>query len=331
MTLRNSPLAIDGARIDSATLRIAAYANGNEGIISKGDLKVSPLTIPGVGLRVAHGAATVLNRYQSSIDQAYVVSNVNEAIIDSSMMPAPSASFRSHLVVVTVGDPEFSQAGHPWMLSSDPPLGEEETFDYVRFHVIPNVPSSTKTFASLGLSYPAYALARIDVPANTSTITSEMIVDLRRLANPRNTERIEHIPSATNNLLNGGGTVGNFENWPSTVWFDLEIPEWAVRAKVHGFVEGALHTKAGQGSLRIAFADGGATTITNINESAPANGADRKHYNIGGEIAIPASYRGTTRRIRIEGTVANEASKGFLDTDSSTSGLIRVRLEEEAT
>lgn len=333
MTLRNSPLAIDGALIDSATLRIAAYANaaGNEGIISKGDLKVTALDVPGNGVKVAHGAAIVLNRYQSSVDQAYVVSNVNVGILDSSQMPTAAGAQRHHLVVVTVGDPEFSQVGHPWMLATDPPAGQEQTFQYVRFHVIQNVTAAAATTKAgarnyvKNLGYPALALAGLTVPANTTTILDSHITDLRELANPRNSERIEHLGApGANHSLNSE----TWENWPSSVFYDLDIPEWAVRAKITGFIEGAQLTKNGQAMLRVAFDDGGVTTATQINENGSTG---RRGYNVGGEIAIPAEYRGTTRRIRVEGMVSNAASAGMLTTDAQTSGQIRVRLEEEAT
>ena len=199
MALRNSPLAIDGALIDAATLRIESFMSGGRygGVSAPGALKVRALAIPGNGVRIAEGAATVPNGYQSEPDQAYVASNVGEHVVPSSAMPPANASARSHLVVVTVGDPEFSQAGHPWMLVSDPPEGEELTFQYVRFHIIQNVPASTKRFSDLGLSYPAYELARLDIPANTTTITQEMIVDLRE---------VEEIPYNPGVIL---GTPGN--------------------------------------------------------------------------------------------------------------------------
>lgn len=332
MTFNSAAWAIDGARISSSLARRQAYAatGGNEGIVSAEDLKVLPLAVPGVGIRISSGSGLVLNRYQgSTINETYTVANEGEHTIASVDMPPSDPAAKSHLVAVTIGDPQFSQSGHPWMLATDPPAGQEETFQYVRPHIIRNVPGGTGPEYADSLGYPALILARIDVPANTTTITSEMITDLRRLAQPRNSERIEHIDGAANNLLNGaGGTPGAWENWPNTVYFDLVIPKWATRALVTGFVEGARHTKAGQGKLRVGFVDGGATAATNINEPAPA-GVDRKSYNVGGEIPIPEAYRGTTRRIRIEGTPDNTASKGFLDTDASTSGQIRVRLEEE--
>lgn len=333
MTLENAPWALDGAQVTSALARVAEHAalGGAEGIISRADLKVSPLAVPGNGVLVAAGAAAIRNRYLGSDpDQVYVVRDVGGSTLGATFMPATSTSARSHLVCLTIGDPEFSQVGHPWMLATDPPAGTETTFNYVRYFVIPNVGSGVKSFKQLGLNYPAYALARIDMPANTSTVNAAYITDLRDLARPRNSEEIFNADGASVNLLNGAGAVaGAYENWPNTAHFDVDVPEWASVAKVFGYVEGAIISKAGTGRLRIAFSDGGASYVTNIDD-ADTVGTDRRGYNVGGTIAIPASYRGTTRTIRMEGTPTNTASKGFLSTDAVTGSMIRVRFEEKA-
>lgn len=333
MTFNSTAWAIDGARTSASLARRQAYAStgGNEGIVSAADLKVSPLAVPGVGLRIAAGSALILNRYQgASINETYTVANEGEHTMDSTEMPPADPAARTHLVAITIGDPGGSQVGHPWMGSGDPPDGTEETFQYVRPHIIRNVPANSTAAYADSLGYPALIIARLDIPANTTTIQASMITDLRTLAQPRNTERVEHIAGAPSNFLNGGdgGTPGVYENWPNTVYIDLAVPKWATRALITGFVEGARLTKAGGGKLRAAFVDGGATPITQVNESAPTTGSDRKGYNIGGEIAIPEPYRGTTRRLRIEGTPNNTNSKGFLSTDSATTGQLRVRFEE---
>lgn len=340
MTFRNSPLAIDGARIDAATVRIEAFANSTsaEGIVSASDLKVRPLAVAGNGIIVGDGNAIIRNRYQSTPNQSYVVSNVGDTTLDSTQMPPANPSSMSHLVCVTVGDPEFSQVGHPWMLATDPPAGTAETFQYVRPWIIQNVPSTAIASPAAALAYvrtlgyPAIPLAGLSIPANTTTITASMIVDLRKVARPRVEEYVFTAASATSDNLNGaGGVAGTYENWPHTAHFDVDVPDWAVVAKVQAYVEGARLTKAGNSVLRVGFSDGGETTVTNINESAPTSGNyDRKGYNVGGEISIPASYRGTTRTIQMQGTALTTADQGSLKSDTNTSTLIRIRFEEKA-
>lgn len=334
MTLRNSPLAIDGALIDSATLRIGMFSatGDDEGVTTGPGLKVRPLTTPGAGVRIAHGAGRVLNRYLANPDQIYVVSNNGEQIVDSSnpFWPAVAGADRSHLVGIAVGDPEFTAEGHPFMTSDDPPEGEEATFQYVRPVIIQNVPPSTTSADDLSLTFPFLALARLDIPSGATTITSGMIVDVRNLPDPRSMVLVETFQNgSTDNELNGAdGEPGDYEQWPNTAYVDVAVPSWAKVLKVMGYVEGIKLTKAGSGTIRVAFQAGGATTVTNWNESTPDPSPDRKSYNVGGRIVLDDAYPGTNRRIRIEATPATTGSKGALVGDAVTSALLQLRFEE---
>lgn len=341
MTFASAAWAIDGAIVGSALARLSSYAEsgGVEGVVSIGDLTVTPLDVPGPGLQISPGGALLLNRYQSpKINQTYTVLNSGAQILDSTSMPPVATSRSYHLVVITVGDPEFPQAGHPWMTSNDPVAGTETTFQYVRPYILRNVPSgaiASPTAAARyirdNIAYPAVALAGLDIPANTATITSSQIIDLRKVARPRNTEEMFTAAGSSSNPLNGaGGVAGQYENWPNTATFSVDIPDWATVAKVQAFVESATLSKAGSGALRVTIVGAGSTPATNLNESTPANGVDRIGYNIGGKITIPAAVRGTTVQVRIEGMPKTDASKGFLSTDASTGALIRVRFEESA-
>lgn len=340
MTFRTSPLAIDGALISSSQLREGTYAgtNGSEGIVGKDDLKVTPLSVPGNGIQIAPGVGLVLNRYQTvKINQTYSVSNPTVHTITSGSMPAVSPSARSFLVCVTIGDPEGSQVGHPWMGANDPPDGTEASFNYVRPWLI-QCPGGTKSFTELGLNFPALVLARIDIPGSTSTITSGMITDLRALAQPRTQVAINNATAGSSNPLNGGDIIDGllaYERWPNQNVVTVKVPEWAVTAKVTGFVEGVLLTKAGAGAIRAAIAEtGAATNITNIDESAPVGGSgtDRRSYNVGGTIPITASIRGTTVNFVIQGAPTAEAYKGFLTTTSgATTALLQIIFEEQPT
>lgn len=334
MTLNKASFIDDGPWLDAGLWRVQAYMAGGryEGVASADSMQVVPLDVPGNGVKILAGAAMVLNRYQSSPTEAYPVVNIGEELLGPSDMPAQATNDRSHLVCVTVGDPNFSQVGHPWM-PAVVPAGEAETFEYVRFFVVQNVPAGTKRFGDLNLHYPAYALARIDIPANTTTVTAARIVDLREIPFPRTTERIEHIsgPETANPLNGQGGTPGDYENFPQTVKFTLDIPVWASHAYLTGFVEGLRLSKAGSGKMRIQMGAIGTTNVTNIDEPPPAGASDRKSYNLGGEIPIPKEYRGTSVVVRIEATPNNTASKGFLSAVAASSGQIRVVLAEKAS
>lgn len=324
MTWNSAPWALDGALTNSELARLATYVavGGAEGVVGVNDLKVEPLATPGGAVRVASGGALVKNRSTGGANQTYAVDNNG---YDQVTIASTGAGVtRSDLVVARIKDPQYS----PWPA---PPVGTEETYQYVESFVISNVPGGTKSASTLnggaGLGYSAVALARIDLPANTAAVTSGMIVDLRNVARPRSIEYIEHLTATADDVLNPA--AGVWESYPAGVFFDVAVPEWAVVAKVTAFAEGVRLAKAGNGKMRVGFFDGGATAVTNINDAASSY-PQRRSYNIGGEISVPVSYRGTTRRIRMEGTINMAGDSGFLTTDASSSGQIRVRFEEKA-
>lgn len=325
MTFSSAPWAIDGAKTGANLARRATYAavGDVEGLVTKTDLKVSQLAVPGNGLLISGGNAIVLNRYQQSINESYVVANPDTHQVLPVDMPAVSATAKSYLVLVTIGDPEFSQVGHPWMTSDK--LSEDEAPDYVyaRPFLLPCNPGTTSA-AGLGLTYPAYALARLDIPANTATITDSMLTDLRKMARPRVSEEVFFARGGTANPLNT--VTPAFETWGGAPQ-SVAIPKWATLAKIDGWVESAIISKATIGDLRVNIVGRAASDVTPFNRSTPANGTDRTGMNFGGKIDVTA-VAGSTRTIQLEGRVASAASSGGLTTDGYTSMMIRVRFEE---
>ena len=334
MTFENVPWALDGALTPSSLARLGQYVatGGAEGIAQLGDLKVAPLGTPGNGLLISSGGAVVLNRYKGeNPDESYMVYSPTGETLGPSDMPASSGSAKSHLVCVTVGDPEFTAVGHPWFLGTDPPAGTEDTFQYVRPFVIQNVPSTTTSFDELNLNYPAYALARIDVPASTTTITSGMIVDLRSMAAPRSKTVQWHVNASVSDPL-AVATANTFEYWPDNSQRAVDIPKWATRVYVTGFIEGFRIVASCQAAkVRIgSLGMGVATAYSWFDEafSSPGN-ADRRGISLGGDVYIPAAYRGTTQNWQIQGTVTNTSQNNKLNTDSATTCSVLLRFVEE--
>lgn len=331
MTFNPAAWAIDGARLNSALARTEAYAaaSGSQGIIQKGDLKVATLDTPGNGLKIGAGSALILNGYQgSSTDQMYTVTNPDVHTVTSGSMPAANASAKSYILAVVIGDAEYSQAGHPFMLATDPPAGQEDTFVYVRPVMIP---VADATVTSLNVGYPALPLARIDIPANTTTITSSMIVDIRNLARPRTWLAVGY--AAAPNTENGLNvtTANSWERFPDVNALSVKIPDWAVKAKVMGFVEGLRLDHAGNGSLQpyiVGTSLVGGTT--NLDEFAPKNQKDRRTYNVGGEIDV-TSVAGTTKGFAVRGKAGDSDSKNFLLSNAATSVMLQVYFEEQPT
>lgn len=321
MTFLKSAWAIDGPVTGSSLARALAYAatSGDEGIVQKSDLKVSTLETPGNGIRISPGAGIVLNRYKGvGTDETYTVTNPETHTISSEDMPAATVGATTYVVCVSVGDPEFSQAGHPWMTSS--PIADPSDFTYVRPIVVTAAAWNSRT-------WPAIALAVLTRPGSTTTITSGMLEDVRKLARPRTLLAQGHVAAPGGNPLNA--ETPTTERWPSVAIVSVTIPTWAVRAKIHGFIEGARFTKTGVGTLW-AYVEGTAlkTAATNIDETVGGTVDLRRQYNVGGEIDV-TSIAGQTKNFSILGTVLDTPSKNFLQTDSKTSAFLSIFFEEQ--
>lgn len=330
MTLNKAAWAIDGPTINASLAREAVYAtsSGDQGIVQKGDLKVTPLATPGNGLRIAAGAGLVLNGYLETPDQMYSISNPSVHTVLAADMPPSTASDESYILAIVVGDAEFSQAGHPFMLATDPPVGEASTFEYVRPVMVPVAGTSVK---KLNVDYPALELARIDIPASTTTITADMITDLRKLARPRTFLAASHNPAPSGAKYLNPLTNDVWERFPDVGIITVAVPEWAVKAKIMGFVEGARLDKAGTGKIR-PYVEGTALAgnVTNVDEFVPNTQDDRRSYSVGAEIDV-TTIAGTTKTFSIEAQANGSGSKGFLKTDNKGSAMLWVLFEEQPT
>ena len=326
MSFSTAPWAIDGPIINSALARQQTHitSSGSEGVAQAGHLKVAPLNTPGVGVQIAAGGGVVLNRYQTNgIDQSYVVSNPDPHIIPSDSMPGSVPVARSFILAVVIGDPQYSRLGHPWMPSTGPEAGQESSFVYVRPTLIPVASGAT----SLSVNYPALVLARIDIPANTTTITAGMITDLRRIARPRTEIHMGQTAGGVK-TLNSAANV--FTNFPPNDALTVRVPEWATKAVVMGFVEGLYKTKLGFGELAITIRDKGISGIvTPIDEPAPAGNGDRVAYNVAATLDV-TSVRGQTVSFATLGRPLNTASVGFLQSNANTTVGMTVQFKEDA-
>jgi hypothetical protein len=320
MTLKNAPWAIDGALTTSALARLATYAasGGQSGVIRPADLKVSTLAVPGNGVRIAAGGALVMNRYQTSINEAYVVSNPSTHTVPSGSMPASNPATSYYLVCVVVGDPEFSSVGHPYMPSSIP-AEDAPDFEYVRVVVVP-CSSTTTRFDQLGLNYPAYALARLEIPASTTTITSGMIVDVRDLANARELRKVLAASPTANVQLTSSSFTDTWISYKPTV----AIPVWATRATVTVTIAQTFGIDAVVGSLRAKLgALVGPTVTYDINDSG--NGYRTAFTFTLADVDVTA-LAGTNQVLAIEALRSSGA--GRLETRGGTQVIYDVQFSE---
>lgn len=312
-----------GAQHSPEVARLLAYAStgGAEGIVTPGDLKVTPTGVPSSSIRVLAGAGLILSRAAGGSQQTYVARNVSEDVV--SIGATGSGSGRSDLIVARIEDPFM--AGEPWADPSDPKVGP-----YVYTRVIPNV-SPTTTTAPAGSS--AIVLARIDIPANTSTITAGMIKDLRKLALPRSSREVFMSAPAPEVAMNDtNGTV-----WPNFRPI-VTVPAWATAAYVICTLSSIGQRGGAAQGLFTAVLGGGLNGITGFRASnigydldAPAAGGSRHTLVVGGGFTDVRSIAGKEVYVQTEARKINAAENpGYLITVDGTQVLYDVQFYERA-
>lgn len=324
MTFNFAPWAIDGARTRAGLARLASYAagGGRSGIIQPSDLRVTALAVPGQGLTVASGGATVLNHYLSNPDEAYVVSNPSNHTVLSGSMPPAQAALAYYLVCVVVGDPEFNQTGHPFMPAGLLDPADAPDYEYVRVVVIP-CSAGVTTFEQLNKDYPGYALARLEIPANTTTITNAMITDIRSLANPRESSQgffSQPVPSGSLDSFN----VAEYKMiWGWRPW--VSVPPWATHMTVRADVGGIMHIDpylAGNMRVKVDNTNGPET----IHELEDGLGIEQRISISAYWDGVIAPLAGTSVPIAIE--LRRFAGDGFLQAGFDTTTMLDVRFYE---
>lgn len=283
---------------ESARRLVYASTGGAEGVGGVNDLKVMPLAVPGAGVRVVVGSALIKSRYVGGETQTYMGTVYEQETV--SIAATGSGSARSDLIVLRVEDP-FA-AGSPW-----PTPSPVETAPYVHVRVISGVPAGTTRLQDV----PGYAndtaltLARVDLPVSTGTVTTALIVDLRKLAQGRNKEDVFHVPSGQTTTLDLVATSP--VPWPANTFARVEIPEWATHAYISGDIIGYTVQNASTAGRLYARIDdnGGSLSVqspgTYYNEQLVTYGG-RWTWPVGGKVAIPSTMRGKTLWLRTMGT-----------------------------
>lgn len=227
--------AIDGpvpTHVADGRRMLYTATSGAEGVGGIHDLKVVPLANPGQGIRVMTGTGLILSRYVSAQNESYQGAISSERVVSTSLT---TSSGRSDLVVMQVEDPWADNS--PW---PEPEVGDLPNFDAFPIRVIEGVPNTATRLQDIPgyETRTAITLARIDFGPSTTTVDSDMIVDLRTVAQPRSKSEMRTYAlvsgdsqtlTATTAYPSGGQT------WPLAVedaWGEIPIPPWATRARV---------------------------------------------------------------------------------------------------
>lgn len=317
MTWDGVPWMVGGGAEHGAEIgRLLAYAavGGAEGIVGVGDLKVTAQTVPGASVKHTAGAAILLNRSVGGDQQVYMGRSPSE--VNPIAIGATGGAGRSDLIVVRVEDPQYSPWGAPPDVESGP---------YIYTRVISGVPSTTKTAAELNLGYAAIALARIDIPVSTATITDAMITDLRKVARPRTQRELLTAQQVTDNDL----TSGTFVTWPAVATWSVDIPSWATKAKIIATVAGAQTQNSAQayGKIKVVL-----DTLSTQQFTYDENwlGVQRKQVYVADTLAIPSGIRGTTVTVKIQATRDIAQGAGYLQADAATAAALDIQFVETA-
>ncbi|MGH3499967.1 MAG: hypothetical protein ACRDQA_03545 [Nocardioidaceae bacterium] len=288
MTFQKPVWAVDGVEVSGQLMRAELKSASKEtnGIDGPAHLKVSELATPGAGVRIAGGKGIILGQ-ETGHQGSYFAENLGDHELD---IDPTGASKRSDLVIVRAEDPTASSQ---W---TQDPVVDGVVFPRVVEDVLDDA-----IFAPVNQS--AFPLARVDIPANTSVITDDMIVDLRRLRMPHKDEiqRVINLqsddPTIPDKLTRTSWPSGS-NAWPDKAYWHASmqrIPEWAHEAVVMAWVSGLSVTgDTGQnvhGRMRVQH--GTLNTQGTQFHRYVASAHDRMSITIAGNMPIDAAHRGT--------------------------------------
>ncbi|GAO08684.1 hypothetical protein TPA0598_04_03200 [Streptomyces lydicamycinicus] len=307
MALIQPPLMVNGATHSARVMRMMArnLARASEGVIEGDDLKVRQLVTPSSGVRVGDGAAIITGATSKS-QGSYTLFNVGDSTVP---IAATGSSARNDLLILRVEDPEYEGTLDP----AKDAIGHYE--------VVPGV-SSTQTVVPSG--YSAIPLARVNIPANTATITDSMITDLRRIANPRRDRKLyTSFPSSLSELKYQDG---KWHTWPTAASWQVSIPVWATSAKVVVTIAGLrMYDNSIWAKMQTVLgSDFGEDTLIDDNQGTSVR---RQTVVIADNISISASQRGTTQKLYLQ-TFMYKQETGNLSVDTGTSIILDVEFSE---
>ncbi|WP_053352698.1 hypothetical protein [Leucobacter musarum] len=316
-----------------------AKLGGAEGICAVNDLRVLQQPVAVGSIRVTIGSAYITSRYASAINETYMGSVTSQETV--TIPQNAGTGVRRDLIVMRVRDPYVQ--GSPWpdpgANISDPEAAEEARANakYVYIERIPSVPAGTRRLQSVAgyENDTAVTLARIDVPAATSAITSAMITDLREVARPRRSEVVFARPRIaaddtaqrylTGRVANGGEFFPGGNGAANE--FQVDVPIWATRIVIDARWM-AIYYGAGKnphGRYWMEYGDEYRNhtwpnkqqyeyTTQHFNFNAPLTNDERTtDWSLMDELPIPAKYRGKTITF---------AFKAGLDASSSNASVV---------
>lgn len=272
MAIDGVPLWIGGdeARHSAELLRLQNWMiyRGQEGFLTADAGRCVELATPGEGVRLLPGPFVINSRFPNGAYQSYISNIINDEIVQTTIVPPGDG--RSDLVVLNVEDP-YPNGGTVWPLPAD---AETRQFGpYIRARVVEGVPASCVALSQLPAdrterTWTALASARLDRPANTGTVTQDMIKPVNAVLNPwsgisipdeilellsgdlqlgippESTDQSTCIASSANTLLPNQST---FKRFPAETHGTYGVPNYANWCEMWFEIIGVLHTNSVSG------------------------------------------------------------------------------------
>jgi hypothetical protein len=310
MALFPAPILTDGATHSAQQFRMLVrdLARGAEGITQGTDLKVTQLSTPGTSVQVGDGSGMVRGRV-AAFQGTYAVCNIGAVSVP---IASTGGSPRSDMLILRVEDQEYEGSINP------------VTGQVAYFQVISNVSSSATTIPDGRTGIP---LARIDIPASTSTITNAMIKDIRVIANPRRESRLLTQSPATASA-NITGSALSYSYFSTAAGWNIAIPSWATTVRVRVDIAGLrLTVNPFYGVVRATFGASLTAQATTLDDNQ--SGTRRINTVIADTLTIPDAYRGTTQLLRAQGAGAT-GNTGTMSVDAAVTFVAQVEFEEAA-
>ncbi|WP_097964948.1 hypothetical protein [Streptomyces sp. or20] len=309
MPLYPVPILTDGATHSAEQFRamVQDLARGAEGITQGTDLKVTQLGTPGDRVQVASGSGVVRGRV-NAFQGSYAVRNQGT---DTVGIASTGGSPRSDMLILRVEDPQYEGTLNP----------EVDNINY--FQIISNVSSSATTIPDGRTGIP---LARIDIPASTSTITNAMIKDIRQIANPRK-ESLLRTQSPASQSTAITGTAYSYSYFSTAAGWAIPVPSWASIARIRVDVAGLRITTGNlYGTFRANLGSSLSLQATVIDDNQGA--VTRRLGTVAADtLTIPDAYRGTTQTLRAQGA-GGPGNASQMYADASTTFVAQVEFEE---
>ena len=222
MPLRPVPWATSGGvdgkggaenSVELARVGLYVSTKGGTGIIEANDFRVTQLPVPGAAVRILKGSGAIKSTYPGVFGQSYGVQE--ESFTDAPVAATGSAGAAVKYVYVLIQDSQYA-GQQPANIKTGP---------YNSYQVSTSLPANA----------PYMLLARIDQPANTATITNQMITDMRKIADPKQwtVDRSRaSVASAQGMALNSKTAAGEWfpgDGTPTGARQRIDVPDWATR------------------------------------------------------------------------------------------------------